>query len=50
MVTEHEHMVLLSDLVVKPNPLFDTREAFAQALYAKWQAITASDATPYIEL
>lgn len=50
MVTEHEHMVLLSDLVVKPNPLFDTREAFAQALYAKWQAITASDVTPYIEL
>ncbi|EJL6985384.1 hypothetical protein NMT30_001205 [Vibrio cholerae] len=50
MVTEYEHMVLLSDLVVKNNPLFDTREAFAQALYAKWQAITASDATPYIEL
>ncbi|QEO46953.1 hypothetical protein DLR60_11915 [Vibrio tarriae] len=50
MVTEHEQMVLLSDLVVKPNNLFETREAFAHALYAKWQAMTASQAIPYIEL
>lgn len=50
MVTEYEQSVLLSDLVVKTNSLFDSREAFAHALFAKWQSMTNSEALPYIEL
>ncbi|AMG02025.1 hypothetical protein [Vibrio mimicus] len=50
MVTEHEGNVLFSDLVVKANTPYGDREQFAHALYAKWNAVAASEATPYIEL